>query len=171
MHLCELWLIHDQGIYFYGHVWDARWTRCCLVERKGSLRQHCRPLANNTEWGCRTDKHDLQKGHFPPGFSSQTWQRSEPVSLILPPGQSLASSPDGGEQGGWTGRLGREWWLIPDYTSGGTVPFSRYTSSCTRLMPGMATETGCYPLSVLQGGDRLFISNMTWCCGTVVKWL
>lgn len=71
--------------------------------------------------------------------------------------------------GGWTGRLGREWWLIPDYTSGGTVPFSRYTSSSTHLMPGMATETGCYPLSVLQGGDRLFISNMTWCRGTVVK--
>lgn len=101
--LCGLWLIHCQGICSYGHVLDARWARCCLVERQGSRRQHCRPPSNTTEQGCRTDKRDLQKGLFPPGFSSRAWQRLEPVSLILPPGQSLASSPDGGEQGGEQG--------------------------------------------------------------------
>lgn len=69
----------------------------------GSLRQHNRLLSNSTEQGRRTDKREQQKGPFPLGFSSQAWQRSEPVSLILPPGQSLASSPDGGEQGGEQG--------------------------------------------------------------------
>lgn len=85
---------------------------------QGSLRQHCRPVSNTTERGRRTDKRELQKGLFPPGFSSQAWQLPEPVSLILPPGQSLASSTDGreqgGEQGGW-----EESDDCTDYTSGG----------------------------------------------------
>ncbi|KAI3374877.1 hypothetical protein L3Q82_021415, partial [Scortum barcoo] len=46
--------------------------------RKGSLRQQCGPLSNTTERGRRTDKRELQKGLFPPGFSSRAWQRSEP---------------------------------------------------------------------------------------------
>ena len=56
--------------------------------------------SNTAEQGRRTDKREVQRGLFPPGFSSRAWQRSEAASLILPPGQSLASSPDGGEQGG-----------------------------------------------------------------------
>lgn len=78
----------EAGFCYYGQVPGARWTRCCLVERKGSLRQQRRPPASTTECGRSADKHDLQKGHFPPGFSSWAWQRSEPVSLIPPPGQS-----------------------------------------------------------------------------------
>lgn len=74
-----------------------------LLRGRAAYVSTCRPLANGTERGRRTDKHDLQKGLFPPGFSSLAWQRSEPVSLILPLGQSLASSPDGGEQGGEQG--------------------------------------------------------------------
>lgn len=166
MLLCSLWLIHDQGIWSYGHVLDARWARCCLVERQGSVRQHRRLLSNTAEQGRRTDKRELQKGLFPPGFSSRAWQCSEPVSLILPPGQSLASSPDGGWTGGWTERLGREWWLVPDYTSGDWVPFF---SSSSRYMPGTATETGCSPVSVLKQGVKLFISNTKWCYGSAIK--
>ena len=74
--------------------------------------------------------------------------------------------------GGWTGRLGREWWLVPDYTSGGWVPFSSSSTSSSSSschMPGMAMETGCSPVLVLQWGVKLFISDMTWCCGSAVK--
>ncbi|CAB1448542.1 unnamed protein product [Pleuronectes platessa] len=68
--------------------------------RQGSLRQRRQVQSNTAEQGRRTDKREVHKGLFPPGFSSRVWQRSEAASLILPPGQSLASSPDGGEQGG-----------------------------------------------------------------------
>ena len=82
--------------------------------------------------------------------------------------------------GGWTGRLGREWWLVPDYTSGEWVPFSSSSSSSSSSsfssssysschMPGIATETGCSPVLVLQRGVKLFLSDMTWCCGSAVK--
>lgn len=71
--------------------------------------------------------------------------------------------------GGWTERLGREWWLVPDYTSGGWVPFSSSSSSSSRHMPGMATEAGCSPVFVLQQGVKLFISSKTWCYGSAVK--
>lgn len=64
--------------------------------------------------------------------------------------------------GGWPGRLGRERWLIPDYTSGGRVPFSRSSSSSSsRHMPGMTTETGCCPLS-LCFGEVIGCLLVTW---------
>lgn len=164
MLLCSLWLIHDEGICSYRHVLDARWARCCLVEMQGSLRQHCRTVSNTTDRGHRTDKRELQKGLFPPGFSSQSWQLPEPVSLILPPGQSLASSTDGREQGGEQGDW-EESDDCTDYTSGDWGPFFS-SSSCHT--PGIATETGCSPVSVLQQGVKLFISNMTACYGGAV---
>ena len=56
--------------------------------------------------------------------------------------------------GAWTERLGREWWLVPEYTSGNWVPFS---SSCH--MPGMATDAECPPLSLCF--SKVFICKMT----------
>lgn len=53
--------------------------------------------------------------------------------------------------GGWTGRLGREWWLAPDYTSCDWVPFSSIHT------PATAIKTGC----LLQQGVRLCVSPLT----------
>lgn len=53
--------------------------------------------------------------------------------------------------GGWTGRLGREWWLAPDYTSCDRVPLSSIH------MPATAIKIGC----LLQQGVHLFVSPLT----------
>lgn len=86
-----------------GMFWTPDELDVVLLRGRAAYVSTHRLLSNTAEQGRRTDKRELHKGLFPPGFSSPAWQCSEPMSLILPPSQSLASSPDGGEQGGERG--------------------------------------------------------------------
>lgn len=163
---CQYQNLWCEGMFLWACYLDVRWARCCLVERQGCLRQHCRLLSNSTERGRRTDKHELQKGPFPsriflPSLAELSVFESNSATRPVP--GILSRWP---WTGGWTGRLGREWWLVPDYTSGCCVPFTSSSSSSPSPchMPGMAAETGCFPVTVLQQCVKLF-SNMTLCSG------
>lgn len=145
-----------------GMFWMPDERRCCLVERQGSLRQCCGPPANATERGGSTDKHELQKGHFPPGFCSQTWQHSQPVGVFLPPWPVRGILSRWRWTGRWGRRLGKERWLIP-----------RYTSAPLPLLPSHASR-GCrdrtlWSVFVVQRGDKLVIGNVTRCHVSVGK--
>ncbi len=72
--------------------------------------------------------------------------------------------------GGWTGRLGREWWLVPDYTSGGWVPLLLLHLLLLLLLPSYARHgRRDRMLSSLCSSEVLSCLLVTWHDAVVVQ--
>lgn len=104
MLLRGLWQIRDVRICSYGHViWMPDELDVVLLRGRAAYVSTTGPCPTPQSEDVGQTCMNCKKGLFPPGFSSRAWQSSQPASLILPPGQSLASSPDGSEQRGELG--------------------------------------------------------------------
>lgn len=140
--------------------WMPDERRCCPVERQGGLRQCRGPPATATERAGSADKQKMQKGHFPPGFSSQTWQHAEPVGAAGPrhPLQMAVN---------------RE--VRAEIRKRTVADSSLHIRPDLPILPPIHSASGgytarmLYPVFVPQRGDKPFISNVTRSRGRVVK--
>lgn len=156
---CRDWPIHCQGFVLMSMFWMPDELDVVLLRGRAAYVSiaGCRPIPQSKDAG-QTSVNRKKAFSLQDFLSSLAVLRARESNSATRPVPGILSR--WWWTGGWTGRLGREWWLVPDYTSGGWVPFS--SSSSSRHMLAMATKTGCFPVCVLQQGVKLFIRNMTW---------
>lgn len=158
-----LWLIHDQGICFYGHVLDARWAEMLSCREAG--RPTSAPRAACQRHGARTQHRRAWSAEGP--FPSRIF-----LSNLATLGACwCASATAAGPRHPLQMAVSREVRV--------EIRKRTMTDSPLHIRPGLSLlpshasggnrDRMLYPVFVLQRGDKPFISNLTQCRGSVVK--